>query len=204
MPLTFLSRKPKAHRPYTARAPGGALAAIGRFGAARGGASAVEFAIIAPVFFGLTLSILEAGLYFFISSSVDAANAKAARLIRTGQTQGGAIDRDAFFEEICEVVSAFGDCNERLTVDVERFNDFAALAADISAPVCRDSDPSAGEPDPDALPYNSGAARDIIRVRVCFLYESYNPALGLNLEPAGGGAHKMISTSIFRNEPFGS
>ncbi|MEM9898628.1 MAG: hypothetical protein AAF742_04540, partial [Pseudomonadota bacterium] len=120
------------------------------------------------------------------------------------QTQDGGFTREAFFNEICGVVSRFGSCNEKLTVDVARFDDFAALSADVSAPVCRDSDPTAGEPDPADMPYNTGAALDIIRVRVCFLYESVNPAIGLNLTPAGGGARKIISTNVFRNEPFGS
>ncbi|MEO0399265.1 MAG: TadE/TadG family type IV pilus assembly protein [Pseudomonadota bacterium] len=176
----------------------------GRFWRDRAGTSALEFALVAPIFFGLTFSILEAGLYFFINSAVDAANAKAARLIRTGQTQGGAISREAFFDEVCEVVTLFGDCGDKLTVDVARFDDFAALAADIADPVCKDSDPSKGEPDPNDMSYNGGAARDIIRVRVCYLYESFTPGLGLQLEDAAGGAHKMISTVIFRNEPFAS
>jgi len=55
----------------------------------RRGASALEFALIAPLFLALTFSILEAGSYFFTLSAVDAANAKAARLIRTGQAQTG-------------------------------------------------------------------------------------------------------------------
>ncbi|MEO1015365.1 MAG: TadE/TadG family type IV pilus assembly protein [Pseudomonadota bacterium] len=168
----------------------------------RRGSAAIEFAMVAPVFLALTLSVFEAALYFFISSAVDSASTRAARLIRTGQAQGGAISQDAFFGEICRVVGSFGDCQEQLTVDVQRFNNFTDLAADVAAPVCRDSDPTLGEPDPDTLPYNTGAARDIIRVRICFLYKSFNPAIGFNLESADGGAHKMISTTIFRNEPF--
>lgn len=167
---------------------------------ARRGSSAVEFAIVAPMFLALVFSILEAGYFYFIESAVEAANAKAARLIRTGQAQQSALTRDAFFDEICDVVKLFGDCNQRLTVDVARFSSFAALAADISNPTCRDASPSAV----DALPYSSGAARDIVRVRVCYMHKSFNPGLGLNLEKANGGAVKIFSTTIFRNEPFES
>lgn len=171
-----------------------------RFLRCRSGSSAVEFALIAPLFFALTFSVIEAGYFFFAESAVEAANAKAARLIRTGQAQTNSISRDAFFDEICEVVELFGDCEERLTVDVARFSTFAELAADIAAPVCRDADPDAL----DAIPYNAGAARDIVRVRVCYMHKSFNPGLGLNLERAAGGAVKMFSTSIFRNEPYDS
>lgn len=165
---------------------------------ARRGSSAVEFAIVAPMFLALVFSILEAGYFYFVESAVEAANAKAARLIRTGQAQHNGLTRDAFFNEVCNVVKLFGDCNQRLTVDVARFSTFAALAADTSAPVCRDADPAAV----DALPFGAGAARDIVRVRICYMHKSFNPGLGLNLEKANGGAVKMFSTTIFRNEPF--
>ncbi len=172
----------------------------GRFFRCRRGSSAVEFALVAPMFFALTFSILEGGYFFFVESAVDAANAKAARLIRTGQAQTSSISRDAFYDEICDVVRLFGDCSQRLTVDVTRFSTFAELAADAAAPICRDADPGAV----DAIPYQTGAARDIVRVRVCYMHKSFNPGLGLNLERTSGGAVKMFSTSIFRNEPYDS
>ena len=164
------------------------------------GSSAVEFALVAPMFLALTFSIMEGGYFFFVESAVNAANVKASRLIRTGQAQSNAISRDAFFAEVCDVVELFGDCNTQLTVDVARFASFAELAADIAAPVCRDADPD----QVDALPYQAGGARDIVRVRVCYLHKSFNPGLGLNLEKAAGGRVKMYSTSIFRNEPYDS
>lgn len=173
-----------------------------RLAGCRKGAAAVEFALVAPLFIALTLSILEAGYFFFVSSAVDQASARASRLIRTGQAQSVAapISREAFFDEICSVVRHFGDCNERLTVDVSRFSTFAELASDLSAPVCRDAD----EDDVEALPYQVGAERDIVRVRVCFLHRSFNPGLGLNLAQTADGSRKMISVAIFRNEPFDS
>jgi Flp pilus assembly protein TadG len=168
----------------------------------RKGAAAVEFAIIAPLFFALVFSILEAGYFFFVSSAVDQAAARAARLIRTGQAQdaGSPITREAFFDEICEVVGQFGDCSARLTVDVSRFSSFDELADDLAAPVCRDADAAAV----DAIPYNPGAERDIVRVRICYLHKTINPALGLDLAEAPDGSRKLISVTIFRNEPFNS
>jgi len=170
----------------------------GRFVRCRRGSSAVEVALVAPLFFALIFSVLEAGYFYFVDSAVEAAHAKAARLIRTGQAQTNTISRDAFFDEICDVVKLFGKCDERLTVDVARFSSFAQLAADVAAPVCRDADPDVV----DAIPYNAGGARDIVRVRVCYMHKSFNPGLGLNLERANNGAVKMFSTTIFRNEPY--
>jgi Flp pilus assembly pilin Flp len=172
-----------------------------RFARDRRGAAAVEFALIVPIFLVLMFSILEAAYFFFVASAVDQANARAARLIRTGQAQGGSpIDRDAFFDEICEVVALFGDCDQRLTVDVARFADFDDLAADLSQPVCRDADQAAI----DAIPFEPGAQREIVRVRICYLHKTINPGLGLDLAQAADGSRKIFSISIFRNEPFSS
>jgi Flp pilus assembly protein TadG len=168
----------------------------------RSGAAAVEFALIAPIFLALIFSIFEAGYFFFVSSAVDQACARAARLIRTGQAQSETtpITKAAFFNEICEVVQHFGDCNERLTVDVARFADFDELAADLSAPTCQDADDASV----DAIPYAIGAQREIVRVRICYLHKTISPGLGLDLAQAPDGSRKLISVAIFRNEPFNS
>ena len=99
------------------------------------------------------------------------------------------------------MVDSFGDCNEKLTIDVARFDNFAALSDDMSNPVCRNKDdPSIAGAQFSQADY--GAQRDIIRVRICFLYKPLNPALGLNLAQTEHGERKIISVSIFRNEPF--
>lgn len=173
-----------------------------RLAGERGGATAVEFAIVAPIFFALTFSILEAGYFFFISSAVDQAAARASRLIRTGQAQDpvAPMTRQQFYDKVCDVVKVFGDCATRLTVDVSRYSSFAELAADLSAPVCRDADDTAV----NNIPYSTGNERDIVRVRVCYLHRSINPALGLDLSQAPDGSRKLISVTVFRNEPFNS
>jgi len=167
----------------------------------RRGSTAVEFAFVAPLLLALIFSILEAGWYFFVTSSVHQASANASRLIRTGQAQTGEMNKEAFFQEICRVVSAFGDCNEKLTIDISRFDSFSALSDDLSQPLCRDRD----DPSIEGSQFNQndyGAPRDIIRVRVCYLYKPINPALGLNLAQTKHGERKIFAVSIFRNEPF--
>ncbi len=165
------------------------------------GSTAVEFAIVAPLLLALIFSILEAGWYFFVTSSVHQASANASRLIRTGQAQNANMTSDAFFQEICRVVSAFGDCDEKLTIDISRFSNFAELSEDLSQPVCRNRD----DPTIAGAQFNQsdyGGQRDIIRVRVCYLYKPINPALGLNLAQTEHGERKIFAVSIFRNEPF--
>ena len=167
------------------------------------GAAAVEFALVAPLFFAMTFSILEAGWFFFVNSVVEQANSNAARLIRTGQAQNDSMSKTAFYDTICNIVKPLGSCDEKLTIDVTAYNSFADLAADVSAPVCRDKDDTTIE-GAQFDPTDYGAQRQIVRVRVCYLYKPVTPALGLNLGKTKHGDREVISVSIFRNEPFES
>lgn len=172
------------------------------------GAAAVEFALVVPIFLALVFSILEAGWFFFVNSAVEQANSTASRLIRTGQAQtatdaGGnpVYTEQAFFDKICDVVDTFGNCNERLTVNIQKFNSFAGLSSGLAGAVCRDTTDATIEGSQfTATDY--GAQNEIIAVQVCFLYKPLNPALGLQMSTNSDGFKELTAVSIFRNEPY--
>lgn len=58
-----------------------------RFRENRTGASAVEFALIAPIFLVLLFAIIETALMFFASQVLETMTQDAARMILTGQAQ---------------------------------------------------------------------------------------------------------------------
>ncbi len=166
------------------------------------GSTAVEFSIIAPIFLMMMFSIFEVGWFFFANSVVDATVGDAARRIKTGQVQksfGDLEDKyDEMYEDICDVLGVFGDCTNRLTIEVDTFNSFNTLAADNTPATCADAPPD----DVDAIPFNPGDELQIVRVRICYLYTTLNPAIGLNLSEPGTNKRRLISTAIFRNEPY--
>ena len=57
---------------------------LNRFRTSADAATMLEFALLAPLFFALLLEILQLGLYFYVSSTVDYATNVAARKILTG------------------------------------------------------------------------------------------------------------------------
>jgi Flp pilus assembly protein TadG len=164
----------------------------------RRGSTAVEFSIVALPFLGIMFSSFEVGWFYFANSLVDAAAVNAARTIRTGVAQNSAMNKDTFYAAVCPRVQVLGPCDTRLTVEVRTFASFAALAADNSPAVCRDALPAAVA----AIPYQPGAVSQIVRVRLCVLYDTINPALGLNLAESSNGRRRLVATHIFRNEPF--
>ncbi len=164
----------------------------------RKGSTAVEFALVAPPFIALMLSTFEVGWFYFAASQVDAATIATARLVRTGQAQRAGFDKQEFFNAVCPTVQVFGDCDETLTVEVTVFNSFAELAAD-NAPVVCSNDALA---DIAALSYTPGTDNSIVRLRVCLLYKTLNPTIGVNVSETADGKRRVFGSYIFQNEPF--
>lgn len=176
---------------------------LGRFLRGRQGTAAIEFAIVVPVFLALMMSTFEVGWYYFVNAALDGATVSVARYIRTGQAQNGGYqsqaDRDAFFaNEVCPKLSFLGDCNSRLTAEVMTFSSFSDLAADTTPMTCRDDNPTQIA----NLPFQPGSDDSIVRVRLCFIYNTLNPLIGLNLSRTSDGKRKVISSYILRVEPY--
>ena len=163
------------------------------------GASAVEFSLVAPIFLTFMMSTFEVGWFYFVNSIVDAATVNVSRFVRTGQAQNGGFDKDSFFaDEVCPRLAFFGDCNAKITAEVRTFNSFEELAADTSQPTCRNDDPQ----DISDIPYDPGTDNMIVRVRICALYDTLNPTIGLNLSEDGSGTRRLTTSYVFRNEPY--
>ncbi len=176
------------------------------------GSAAIEFAMVVPIFLALLFGILEVGYLFYADAVIESTMDTAARKIMTGN----APDKDyvwdtsdttakcrksgkeCFIDDICSVLSFFGDCEENLAIDVEVFSSFGALASDNSAVTCTDND----DYDYDAQKYDDGDQLQIIRIRLCWLYKPLVPGLGIALADTAEGRHQIVSTSIFRTEPY--
>lgn len=163
------------------------------------GASAVEFAIVAPVFFMFMFSTFEVAWFYFVNASVDGASIHAARLLRTGQVQKAELDKDEFYYDVvCPKLAVFGDCSSRLTVEVKTYTSFSELASDTSPIVCQDEEQTTI----DAIPYEPGEDESIIRLRLCYMYDTINPAIGLKLAQDDSGRRKVMASYVLRVEPY--
>jgi hypothetical protein len=164
----------------------------------RRGATAVEFAICAPPFLLLMAGMFEVGWFYFANSIVDAATVNAARLIRTGVAQQNGFDKDEFFDAVCPLLSVLGDCDSRVTVEVKTYASFDELATDGAGAVCVDDNPE----EVQNIAYSPGMDNEIVRVRICMMYSTMNPAIGINLTETEDGRRHLILSHVFRNEPF--
>ncbi len=158
----------------------------------------VEFALISLPLLVMIFGLLELGLVFLVTTTLDNATQSAARQIRTGEFQNTAIPTKANFKAlVCARMSWLQpQCATALWLDVRTFADFNSLAA---LPP-----PSAATFNPNALCFSAGAPTDIVLVRGYFQWDLITPLLLPMFENMGGGSGKRLisSTTAFRNEPF--
>ena len=167
-----------------------------RFARAKGGATAVELALVATPFFMMLFGLVELGLIFMVSSSLENATAEAARTIRTGQLQTGATPTAASFKST--ICANFGwmqaDCAANLSVDVRTFATFASVTA--PQPITNNTF-NAG-----ALTFAPGGPNDIVVVRAYYQWPLIAPLMSQAMAQLNGGKAVLTSTSTFRNEPY--
>jgi Flp pilus assembly protein TadG len=91
-----------------------------RFRRSRRGSAAVEFALVAPVFFALLFAIIETAIVFFADQVLETGLQDTARLIYTSQTQAAGTSQAAFKQGLCDRVAVMFAC-ANLYVDVRSY-----------------------------------------------------------------------------------
>jgi Flp pilus assembly protein TadG len=170
------------------------------------GSAAIEFALIAPVFFILLMGTIETGVIFFAQSTLQNAVNDTARMVRTGQTgcfttSGGncvAMTQAQFRTQICsEASDILQDCNgASLQFDVQAYSSGFSSASNSSPLVAGNL--------PALTVFNVGNACDVVLVRAFYKWPVFTPILGFFLENVAGGYHLLSTAAAFRNEPYTS
>ncbi|HYM30043.1 MAG TPA: TadE/TadG family type IV pilus assembly protein [Candidatus Cybelea sp.] len=161
----------------------------------RRGGTALEFAMVGPLFLLLLLTVVELGYLLFVQSVLSGASREAARMIRTGQVQSAPDPMTAFQNQLCLTVNLILPC-KKVVYEAFVFNSFGSVAL---PPPKRD-----GAGNLQSNGFTPGGAGQIVAVRVQYPYTFIVPMVGQYLSPGGLGSMLVSSTIVFRNEPFGS
>lgn len=164
----------------------------GMFFRNRSGATAVEFAIVAPAFLALLYAILQTALVFFAQQVLQTATTQAARLIMTGQAQAASYTAAQFQQAVCAAATALFNC-AGIYVNVQTFASFSSVS--LLNPVSNGAFSSAG------MSYSPGGTGDIEVVQVFYQWPVYAGPLGFNLSNMNGNKRVLVATAAFRNEP---
>ncbi len=171
----------------------------GDFASDEKGSVAVEFALTAIPFFVLLFAILEAGIVFFATATLDQAVNDAGRLIRTGQAQTAGVTEQQLTQTICDNVVLLSGCTSNLKIDVRVYSNFSSVAF----PSVLGTD---GTVQADKLAFSMGNAGDIVLVRAFYVWPIWSPfPTGIANNGGTSSPTRLIQSSIaFRNEPFTS
>jgi Flp pilus assembly protein TadG len=168
--------------------------ALRRFRRNRRGSAAVEFALVAPVFFALLFAIIETAIIFFAGQVLETVTQDSARFIMTGQAQTGGYSQSQFKTYVCGKISVLFDCVNGVYIDVQSYSGFSGVS--IADPI----DGSKNFVPPNN--YSPGGPGDIVVVRLFYQYPVYVSLLGFNLSNVNGGKRLLAATAAFRNEPY--
>ena len=167
------------------------------------GVTAVEFALIAPVFFAMLFSLFEVGLLLTRMAMVDHAVNVVSKQVYTGEvTEGintGTISQTDIEKAVCGVAATvIPNCESEITVELTEISSMSSLPSEGAK--CEDA---TLELNP-SVTFNPGRGNSIVFMRVCMTVDLLTPGLGfgLRLPKTNTGRFELISSAAFLNEPF--
>jgi Flp pilus assembly protein TadG len=168
-----------------------------RFIVNRKGATAVEFAMIAPLLFGFLFAILETGTLFIRATAIETGIEEAKRSTMTGQIAAvgaPALQESAFRAAFCSQVDWIIKC-EDVKFDVRAFTTFGAAA--MPNPV------SGGVFNPAGLQFNPGQPCQIVVIRAYYEVKSITGFIRNDVASLSSGNILLGGSAAFKNEPYG-
>ncbi len=171
------------------------------------GVTAIEFAMVAPIFFGLLLMIIETGIVFAAQQVLDSSVNAASRTVLTGAAQqqaatdsnnGGASFRD----RVCAGMSGLigmSECQSNIMIDMKAFGaspTATALSSSLATPA------TAGIPDKTLMNCASlGGGNDYMLIRAYYQYPVYVSYLSM-ISGSTPGHSLIVGSAAMKLEPF--
>ncbi|MGY3485288.1 Flp pilus assembly protein TadG [Bradyrhizobium sp. USDA 4011] len=165
-----------------------------RFRRNRSGVTAVEFALVAPLFFGLLFAIIEVAMIFFASQVLETVTQDSSRFIMTGQAQGASYTQAQFKSYVCGQINALFDCTNGIYVDVRSYPSATGFSSVNITPIT----------DPSQVKWCPGKDGDVVVVRLFYQWQLFVTQLGFNASNLPNGKRLLIATATFKNEPSGT
>jgi len=167
---------------------------ISGFCVAERGATAVEFALIAPAFLGTLFAIIQSTIFLFAQATLQNAADEAGRLFMTGQAQN--LTQAQFQNDVCPMVSALFTC-ANLMVSVTSYQSFSS--ATTGAPTLTYN---ANGSVSNSWSYTPGTQGEIMVVQLLYQWPIVGMPIGSVLPNSGNGTVEMMGVTAFRVEPY--
>jgi Flp pilus assembly protein TadG len=179
--------------PPPAAPPASFRALLRRFRRNGRASAAVEFALVAPLFFALLFAIIETALMFFASQVLETITQNSARMIFTSQAQTQGFTATQFKTYVCGQIPALFNCSN-VYVDVESYSSFSSITLSTQID-------SNGNFINNNMQYSPGGPGSIVVVRVFYPWQLFVTGLGFNMSNLTGNQRLLVATAAFQNEP---
>jgi Flp pilus assembly protein TadG len=166
------------------------------------GATAVEFALVAAPFLALLVAIVQTALVFFAGRVLDEVTEEASREILTGQAQQSNMTQSGFATYLCTgantatLVSALFNCNNFM-INAQNYSSFSS--ANTGTPTLTFNGNGSVA---NTWSYNTGNPGDIEVIQVMYQWPIVLGPLGFNLSNLSNGNRLLMSTAVFKIEPY--
>lgn len=164
---------------------------LGRFRDNHRASAAVEFAMVAPIFFALLFAIIETALMFLAGQVLETMTQNASRMILTGQAQTASYQQADFHQAVCNQIPALFTC-ANLVVNVQSFSSFETITFNSPDSNCNVQNAQ----------YSPGGPGDVVIVQVSYKWQLFVTGLGYNIANCPSSQRLLVATAAFQNEPY--
>lgn len=176
------------------------------------GATAVEFALVAPIFLVFVLGIMDLSGFYFVQGQLQNAVEQASRQIRVGEASiigTGDTEKQNFRDLVCGHIHTvlINNCSTDLLVQVQSVDTSDGSGGDfgdLGDGRIDDTDMD-GDIDWDDTNYDPGEGGHAVVATVYYVYNFLIPQMAV-LTGGAVGDHDFVAISAstaFRNEPWG-
>ncbi len=172
------------------------LAARACFWRREDGTATIEFALLVPVFLSVLIAGVEVGVLTARQTMLERGMEQTMRALRLGRVQP--VTLDTLRESVCRNTVIIRDCQANLLVELRRLQPQNIALPSGSAP-CINRD----EETQPAVTLTPGVEHDLMLVRICLIVDPIFPTsgLGLGLSRDASGGFRMVTSSVYVNEP---
>ena len=171
---------------------------VSRFGGAREGATAVEFAMVAPALIATLIAIIEVMYFLFAQQTLQTAAVEMGRLFMTNQgpSQGSTVNGNGQLlntSNICNIIQPVLTCGS-VTVDVQAYSDYGSANTSTLQLY------NGGTPITN-FNYTAGTPGQIVVIRLAYQLTTITGPLGFVLSSLSNGKMEVMGVTAIRVEP---
>jgi Flp pilus assembly protein TadG len=167
-----------------------------RFRRAKRAATAVEFALIAPLFLGTLIAIIQTAVVLFAQQTLQTAAMEASRLFLTGQAQNNNWTSSQVLTQICPLLQPLFKCSS-VQMNVANYSSFSS--ASTAAPTLTFNSSGAIT---NTFSYAPGTPGQVMVVELIYTWSTVDGPLGFTLANLPNNMREMVGVAAFRVEPY--